>query len=897
MAGVVMHLHEIDRRNLPEVGGKAANLGELLRAGFPVPEGFCITTEAYRRFIETSEDMKRFFDSLDRLRPGQLEDVRIMGRQIRDHLQSLPIPADLEAEIIGAWEQSGQEHAYAVRSSATAEDLPTASFAGQQDTILNVQGAARLLEAVKRCWASLFTDRAILYRIKNGFAHRTVFLSVMVQKMVMSEVSGILFTADPVSGHRGTISIDAGFGLGEALVSGIVSADLYQVRNGEIVKKQISEKNKVILPARNGGMEVVELSPELGRKQALSDEQILKLAELGKKIECHCGVAQDIEWGLSGDRFFVLQSRPITTLFPLPPHLDGRLRVFCSFGHTQMMTDAMKPLALSVWRTLMPLGRRSGDSRGRMLVEAGGRLYFDPTELMYWKVFRKGLPRSLKSNDELMSDALSRFLAREDFLKEAALYRASKCKMIPLIGIFYFSMLKGYPRLIKTMFSKNLQDVARRAEAAVEKAVARCQNEIFSVNGPERIKRIRARIANWISFYGRELAPGLLAAFVAQRMLLHLGKKWLGEDQAEKIAALNKSLPGNVTSEMGLMIGDLADLLRPYPQLAAYLDRAEDRTFYEGLDLFPGGSEFKKELHRFMERYGMRCPGEIDLTRKRWRESPTMLVPSILSHMRSNEPGEHRKKFNRGKKEAEEAAQEILACLRKKRGGWLKRKWISCLIAVYRNLMGLRELPKYMIIRCFDHYRQAILEEGRFLRERGTIEHEEDLFYLTLDEIIALLENRLEDVARLIAMRKQEFARYVKMTPPRVMTSEGEVITGRRSGVQVPPGALSGIPVSPGLAEGYVKVVRNLEEGNLEKGDILVAPYTDPGWTPLFHSARALIMEAGGLMTHGSVVAREYGIPAVVGIDRATERLKDGQFVRVDGTQGVVEVLEQPAKI
>jgi phosphoenolpyruvate synthase/pyruvate phosphate dikinase len=281
MSVYVMHFNEVDRTNLSEVGGKGANLGEMVKAGFPVPPGFCITTSAYRDFIAASSEMDRFFDLLDQLKPDQPEEIIKLGKLIRDHLLTIPISQTIKLSILDAWKVLGEEKAYAVRSSATDEDLPTASFAGQQETYLNVKGIDQLLQAVRKCWSSLFTDRAIIYRIKNGFCHRSVYLSVVVQQMIFPEVSGLMFTVDPVTGHRNIISIDASFGLGEALVSGIVSADSYQVLKGKIIKKQIAEKKIAIYPVTEGGTITRELAPELQKKQALTDDKILELAQFG----------------------------------------------------------------------------------------------------------------------------------------------------------------------------------------------------------------------------------------------------------------------------------------------------------------------------------------------------------------------------------------------------------------------------------------------------------------------------------------------------------------------------------------------------------------------------------------------------------------------------------------
>ncbi|MFC7441421.1 phosphoenolpyruvate synthase [Laceyella putida] len=878
----VLHFEEIDRHSLPIVGGKGANLGEMAKACFPIPPGFCITTTAYRHFMDELDEMDQWLDRLNRLKPEQLDEIRAWGQKIRDRMLSLTLLDPIKASIIGAWAKLGKDHAYAVRSSATAEDLPTASFAGQQETYLNVKGEEQqLLEAVKKCWASLFTDRAIVYRIKNGFDHKSVSLSVVVQRMVFPEVSGILFTADPVTGHRRTVSIDAGFGLGEALVSGIVTADLYKVRDHEIIQKQIAKKEKGVFPVAEGGTEVRELPPELGQKQALPDQKILALAELGRRIENHYGSEQDIEWCLEGDDIYILQSRPITSLYPVPSAKNDEYRVYLSVGHSQMMTDYMKPLGISVFQSLVPL-----DDDSAPIVEAGGRLFWDCSSFLFLKPIQRKLLKSTIADDNLL--ALKKVVQSEDFQRLApkrGVMRKALCAMKQMLALYR----KMIPRLIQIWYWEDPKLAVKRAFATFEQDLAQFKRALFQRSGAERIRFIREH-----AVFGTIVDPGAYtyAGFIALPVIKRKMKKWLGE---EWNPAIQKSPPGNITSEMGLMIGDLADAARPCPEVVRYLEQAEDRTFYEGLSQVEGGDVFRAELDRFMKKFGMRAPGEIDITRVRYKEAPTMLVPSILSHMRSNAPQEHREKFKQGEQEAHEAIQSLLARVKATRGGARKAKKLARLIALYRNTVGIRELPKYIMIRYFDLYREAILEEAQTLYEKGLLEQKEDVFYLTLDELVALLENRLkkDEVMERIRSRKASEEVYRKLNPPLVITSEGETFSGVIRNEQAPSGALVGIPVSPGVAEGYVKVVRRLEEGKLNKGDILVAPYTDPGWTPLFHSAKALVTEVGGMMTHGSVVAREYGIPAVVSVENATQILKDGQYVRVDGTNGYVEILDE----
>jgi pyruvate,water dikinase len=329
--------------------------------------------------------------------------------------------------------------------------------------------------------------------------------------------------------------------------------------------------------------------------------------------------------------------------------------------------------------------------------------------------------------------------------------------------------------------------------------------------------------------------------------------------------------------------------------LLTYLQKATDADFYKGLSEIPGSESFGAKLEQFMNLYGMRCPGEIDISRPRWREAPTSLVSSIMSHIRTTSPGDHRTKFVEAAKEAEKVAKGVVEQVRKRKGP-VRARILRRLLHVYRNLGGLREHHKYLLIQMFDIYRQAILEEARKLVQSGILSDVSDVFYLTLDELQAVEQDVLAkdaqpSVAGLIAERKQQGEFNRKMTPPRVMTGDGEVITGRRRGANAPEGALVGTPVSSGVVEGYAKIVLRPEEANLNEGEIMIAPYTDPGWTPLFHSAKALVMEVGGMMTHGAVVAREYGIPSVVGIDNATTIIKNGDYIRVDGTLGFVQIL------
>ncbi|MDT8903994.1 rifamycin-inactivating phosphotransferase [Anaeroselena agilis] len=874
----VLDFAAIGKTDLARAGGKGANLGELCRIpGVAVPAGFCVTTEAYEEFAAKSGEFAALLAELGRVGPGALAEIRAVGGRIRAHLESLAIPAPVAAEIVRAWRRAGAGHAYAVRSSATAEDLPGASFAGQQDTYLNVKGEGELLYHVKRCWASLFTDRAIAYRAKNGFDHGKVRLAVVVQRMVFPEVAGIMFTADPVSGNRRVASIDAAFGLGEALVSGLVSADLYKVRSGRIVKRQVAAKKLAIYPLADGGTEEREVPAGRQREQALPDAAIAELAALGREIEEHFGAPQDIEWARAGGRFYIVQSRPITTLYPLPETAGDAPGVYVSFGHVQMMTDPIRPLGMSIWENTM----EAVDNRW-VPVAAGGRMYIDITDSLASWLGRKTAPAMYSKSDALIASAIAEVLRRRDFI--ASLQPRKRAKGGKSYMTKSLAMMAGaVPKLL-------LQDKIKvpDTEALCAQLVGELRRELARRPGQERLKYIADSFSMGFDAFMEEIGPPVFTAWMASMLIGWLARYWLGEPSP--LDELTKSAPGNVSSEMGLVLGDLADVIRPYPAALAYMKTAEDATFLEGLGRVEGGDAIRPAFESFLRKYGMRCPGEIDITRPRWRERPTQLVPAIASHIHSTEPGEHRRKFAQGKADAERAAQELRRRLKRRLAGGMKARVMGRLARTYREFIGLREYPKYLMVSLLDECKKAIMEEAEALAAQGAIEQPEDVFYLTLEELTAAVATGRAD-KRIIAARREKYAEYEKLKPPRVMTSEGEMFAGSYAPRDLPPGALAGMAVSAGTVEGRARVVTKLEEADLERGDILVAPFTDPGWTPLFVSASGLVTEVGGLMTHGAVVAREYGIPAVVGVDEATEKIHDGDRIRVDGTKGVVEVL------
>ncbi|MEN6489742.1 MAG: phosphoenolpyruvate synthase [Smithella sp.] len=874
MISYVLGFKDIDKTKFALAGGKGANLGELSRIeGINVPAGFCVSTEAYQRILKNNPELNQLLDHLSLLNLNEIEKISQLSAKIRTVIEDTPIPKDIADQIVSHITLLGETDAYAVRSSATAEDLPAASFAGQQDTYLNIIGKEAILKHISRCWASLFTDRAVIYRIQNGFDHCKVSLSVVIQRMVFPQASGIMFTADPVTSNRKVLSIDAGFGLGEALVSGLVNPDIYKVREGIIIDKKISAKKLAVYALEKGGTEKREVEPQRQNKQTLTDEQVLQLEGLGRRIEAYFGSPQDIEWCLLESAFYIVQSRPITTLYPLPDINDGKNRVYVSFGHIEMMTEPIKPLGIVFCQLLF---------KNNILSKAGGRLFIDYTYDFASPVGRKMVLRMLGHFDPLIKNAMLNLFKRKQFLK--TLPRGKRSLRMGAQGLSWALPIqaikihrKNDPALIKNLMSRN------------EKSVRDLQQRIANVPGDELCDFILQDYElSMETMTDPQSTAAWIVGMLAVKWINTNMKKWLGEKGA--VDVLSQSVDNNITSEMGLELLDVADAVRGYPAVIEYFHNASDKTLFEDLAGLEGGEAASQGIQAYLEKYGMRCSAEIDITRPRWSEQPTALIPTILGNIRNFEPGTHRIKFEQGLKEAMQKEQELLSRLEQLSGGKRKAKKTKKMIRTVRNLIGYREYPKYIHIQRNYIYKQALLKEAGKLVQKGVIQKPEDIYYLTLEELREVIKTSRLDYG-IITRREAEYEFYEKLTPPRLMTSEGEVIIGEYDTGNIPKGALAGVPVSTGVIEGRARVVLKLEDAAIEEGDILVTKFTDPGWTPLFVSVKGLVTEVGGMMTHGAVIAREYGLPAVVGVDAATGLIRDGQRIRVNGTEGYVEIL------
>jgi len=846
MTMYVVEFSEIGTDATALVGGKGANLGRLVKLpGLNVPDGFCVTTDAYRGVVAADPAVGQLLAGLAEVTSPDPEAIAGPAATLRDAIEHLTLPADLVDEIERHLARL-PDGPVAVRSSATAEDLPQASFAGQQDTYLNVVGADEVIRAVARCWASLFTDSAVAYRITNGFPHDAVALSVVIQAMVSPQSAGIMFTADPITGNRKVVSIDAGFGLGESLVSGLVTADNYRVRDGAIVSRRIAAK---------------------ATETALTDDQAVRLAALGRRIEAHFGRPQDIEWALADGQPVILQARPITTLYPVPEPTDDKNHVYMSFNHQQMMTDAMKPLGLSFMQ-----------AAESTLVPIGGRLYMEMAHDLATPSGRALARPALKLMDPLVASAVDTLLERKDFVKNLA-----RGKKFLSMGSGYFS----WAMVRETVKGMRHPDpaIVPRLIAAFEHSARDLDARLERLEGPallEQIKQEYAAVGRAIS--APESMATVWVGTMTANWLNKRGKRWLGEKGLAD--SLVQSVPYNNTSQMGLDLLDVADAIRDHPAVTDYLEHPSDKTFFDDLQGLPGGDVAVRAIRDYLDKYGVRCPGEIDITRPRWNEQPGALAPMILDNIRHTEPGAHAERYERGLAEYARTREDILTRLGRTSA---RARKTAEKIDTLRAFSGFREYPKHAMMLSYWAIKRALLREADALVRDQAIADRDDIFFLTLDEVSEVVRTRRADAA-LIASRKAGFEVFKKLTPPRVMTSEGEILTGTYTS-RTPPGALAGIAASAGVVEGRARVVRRLEDIAATDGDILVTTYTDPSWTPVFVAVRGLVTEVGGVATHGSVIAREYGLPAVVGVEDATNLIHDGRRIRVNGTEGWVQLL------
>lgn len=944
---LILKFDDIDAGMLPLVGGKAANLGVLTTAGLPVPPGLCVTTEAYRRVTEQA-GLEEVLDALAVTAAGETRALNELAGRARQLVLAAPVPADIADAV-----RRSAHGPVAVRSSATAEDLPHASFAGQQDTYLNVIGADAVLDAVRRCWASLWSDRAVAYRAANGIDHRAVLAAVVIQEMVQSEVAGVMFTANPVTGRRREAVIDASPGLGEAVVSGAVNPDHFVVdtATGRITERRLGDKRLAVRSLPGGGVEHVETGMA---GACVTDAQIRALAELGGRVEDHYGSPQDTEWAVdAGGALWLTQSRPITTLFPIPRHArptgagsavagePGGARIYFSFSVAQGVYAPITPMGMSAFRLLsssaaallgVPVTDRLDGAP--QFAEAADRMFIDVTGMMRSRVGRVGLPRVLD-----VMEARSATVLRGLFDD-------------PRFSVTQRSVRPALRRLVKNAIRFRVPARAAQALLKPEKAHRRAERLGVRLRAQlaapadatalERLDHVERILGTRAVPLLPTVVPGPLAGFA----MLGLAYRLLG-DRARpgELQTVLRGLPHNVTTEMDLALWHLATRIRANREAASLLlgTPAAELADRFGDGTLPGVVD--RGLKEFLAVYGVRAVAEIDLGVPRWSEDPTHVIGVLANYLRLEDPAlSPDALFARGAAEAVLMIKSLSA-----RVGGVRGLIVRFALSRARALAGIRELPKFSMVTILAAMRAELVTIGTGLTTRDLLDSPQDIFFLTLEEVRTALttapgkttpeqhaptalkrnapaapgqnapapsEGKTPAASRqstpassggstptapgdaappypatlrvLVSERREDAARERRRRHlPRVLLSDGTEPEAVAIAAPV-DGALTGTPASAGSVTGIARVVLDPVGAHLEPGEILVCPSTDPGWTPLFLTAGGLVMEMGGANSHGAVVAREYGIPAVVGVARATEHIVTGQRITLDGTSGMV---------
>ena len=914
--GLVLGLGHLSAGMLALVGGKAANLGELLSAGLPVPEGFCLTTAAYRQAIGAPDALlpalagvyATLLDTAGSAH-GDLPDVAGLAGTARAAILAAPVPAAVAQAVEQAYRALGPDVPVAVRSSATAEDLPFASFAGQQDTYLNVVGVPAVLDAVRRCWASLWTDRAAAYRTSLGIDPAAVALAVVVQRMVDAETAGVMFTANPLTGSRRQVVIDASPGLGEAVVSGAVNPDHFVVDalTGRVLERKPGDKGVEIRPLAGGGTEMRRLQGARGTA-CLPDSQVVGLMRLGLQAQGHFGAPQDTEWAVDGaGALWLTQSRPITTLYPVPKSNGaagrvpqgasglGGTRAYLCFSLAQGLTRPLTPMGLAVVRLIASsvataAGFPVPDPRGgpSPYAEAGQRIYVDFTTPIRSAVGRRLVPRVFDIMEARTATVMRQLFA------DPAFSVTTRTPLGLLRHVGPAAIRAGVPATF-------LRALARPGTAL--RRLDRFTRTFEASLAPGPRATALERLDHAESLVGSRLfpiVPAILPLPALGFAMLGMAGKLLGGDPWDELQPVIRGLPNNITTRMDLELWDLAKAIQ---------DDAESRTALMTCDsaalaaAFQAGqlpARLDAGLARFLDRYGHRAVGEIDVGLPRWSEEPAHILGILANYLRLDDPAmAPDAQFTRAAEDAEAQVDRLVAQAAAR--GRIRGRLVRAALRRARLFAGLRELPKYQLVVGLGEVRRQLLLVGTELEQAGIVERRDDVFFLDFAEVRQALArttggNRAPapDLRALVAARRQDYALELRRRHiPRVLLSDGTEPEAVHAVGPAANGTLAGSPASAGTVTAAARVILDPVGARLEPGEILVAPSTDPGWTPLFLTAGGLVMEMGGPNSHGAVVAREYGIPAVVGVADATGLISTGQKITVDGGAGTV-VPERP---
>ncbi len=815
---LVAPLRAFSRHDLALAGGKGANLGELVRNGFPVPDGFVVTTDAYAAVVADGRLDARI---TERLASGDAD-----GSAMRADFEAVTLPAGLRAAIAGAYVGLGGGPV-AVRSSATAEDLPGAAFAGQQDTYLNVVGEEAVLDAVRRCWGSLWTDRAIAYRRKRGIDSHEVRIAVVVQSMIEAESAGVMFTVNPVTGDRDQIVVDASAGLGEAVVSGLVTPDHYVLDASGQIRKWSPGRREVVIRGTAGGG-VTHESGAATPDRLLTDAVLRELARMGTALARHFGRPQDIEWAYARDRVWLLQARPMTAVPPPPMRLNRRQRLLGSVL-LEYLPVRPYPIDVTTWLPYGPAGMMA------KVAESVG-----------------------------IRGAFEGFLPEEDGVVDRLVPPSPRPTLGVLAAPFRLarrawrhnpSRWTEDPRF--TEFLRRVRELAERALPTMPwTRLIRIPREAFSLVDPVTDLRI-------------DYLPR--AGLAVLRLLLVLRLLGRGDQMPDLIGGAPTR-----TEAANRALESLAKRVRDNPGLSRSFAEVEPEQL---LDVAQGDPGFHAELTAFLAEYGHReTASPLLVTPPTWGEAPETVVGLIrvLAAIPPSPASADR---------SDQALTGLLAhpLLRGPRLRARMRRWVEAA----RSGVAFREDSHFYFTKPLPILRRSLLEIGRRLCDVGVLREPDEVFHLRLEELEAIADiqqlaepdaDMLRSAVRTRSARRAELAGVPLINP--------SLIFPPRDGDAA---LVSGTPAGGGTATGPVCVIREAAEfAKLSSGDILVCPYTNPAWTPLFLRAAAVVVDSGSIGSHAAIVAREYGIPAVMGTAVGTTVLKDGQMVTVDGGAGQV---------
>lgn len=862
-------LEDIGRKDVSKVGGKGANLGEMIYAGIPVPGGFVVLTGAYKKFLAANNLEMKIGELIIRLDENNTKQLEEASEKIKELFWAGDIPGDVLAEIDDIYRVLDNP-TVAVRSSATAEDLPGTSFAGQYDTYLNVNGIEELNKSIKKCWASLWNSRALSYRLKQGIENKELAHGVVVQKLVSAEKSGILFTANPVNGRRDQMLLNSSWGLGEAIVGGEVSPDQWVVDkvNGNIIEEIIASKEVMVI-SKEKGIELVDVPKEKQEEVTLTGNEVTVLLKLGQMVESYFGEPQDIEWAFENARFYLVQTRPITSLYPLPKRIEGieglRIHVNMSIV-SQGMQDPFTPMGENVFMKTMLIMAKTFDKRIKdeedlwWCQSVGGRIFIDYTELLRnqkrWEAMI--INDYFYDQDPLAAKVLLLWLEKNK--KEIT---SSKSKLFPYLLRKIIPALKLAWPMASAMAYGSIYPLKAKEKALYKwsKTIEETRAGVRDLKGnEEKLAFIEERLD-----YFTKLGWSALSLITPSCGNLEKAEKMASpylEDTSD-FRQVEKSLPYNATTEMGMEMMRIAKII-------------DEEGEYPTLD--------HPLIVAFFDKYGHRSVEEVDIGIPRWDEDPDYALELIKSYIVNQTYNQGLDNFCRGAEEAEIAINRIAEKLRNA-GKKRLAKRVEKLLKTYREVFGLREESKVTLTHIYSVVRRLLTEIGADLKSRGLLDEAMDIFFVRFKDI-----RSGEKLQETVQINREFYNRMKNLSAPRLLSSTGESLYAAAEKVE---GALIGIPVSAGIYEGRARILYSPEESSsLGKGDILVTRGTNPAWTPIFLNLGAIVTESGGPISHGAIVAREYGIPAVVGVGEATSIIREGQKIRVNGETGQVELLD-----